>query len=75
LIPDELIDRQKQGFGVPLREWFVDRLGEKAHEELEACCRRHDLFDLDEGMKLIDRRGGLEAWGLLNFALWSKHWL
>ena len=30
LIPDELIDRKKQGFGVPVYEWFFDRLGQMA---------------------------------------------
>src|SRR5262249_31479376 len=34
LIPDELIDRKKQGFGVPVYEWFLDHLGTFARTEL-----------------------------------------
>jgi len=35
LIPDELIDRKKQGFGVPIHEWFLDRLGEQTQKEIK----------------------------------------
>ena len=34
IIPDELIDRKKQGFGVPIHEWFMDKLGEFTKKEL-----------------------------------------
>ena len=40
LIPDELLDRKKQGFGVPVYEWFFDRLGDLARAELNAFVTR-----------------------------------
>ena len=39
LIPDEIIDRKKQGFAAPINEWFNERLGKVAHQTLEVFCR------------------------------------
>lgn len=72
VIPDELIDRKKQGFGVPVYEWFFDRLGDKIREELNSFCDQTDFFDHDEVTYLMDRGRGPQAWYLLNFALWWK---
>lgn len=73
LIPDELIDRKKQGFGVPIYEWFFDRLGEKAREELMDFCDRSDFLDKPAVMDLIDRKSP-KVWYLLNFALWWREY-
>ena len=35
IIPDKIIDRKKQGFGVPIYDWFFDELGSRAKEILE----------------------------------------
>jgi asparagine synthase (glutamine-hydrolysing) len=75
LIPDEVIDRKKQGFGVPVHEWFFDKLGERAREELGRFCRETDYFDPAEVMGNFDRRDKKELWYLLNFALWHRHWI
>ncbi len=40
VIPDELIDRKKQGFGVPIYEWFFDRLGDTTRKELREFAAR-----------------------------------
>ncbi len=75
LIPDELIDRKKQGFGVPVYEWFFDRLGDKAREDLNQFCDATDFLDRDEVMRYVDNRQGPQVWYLLNFALWYNHFI
>jgi asparagine synthase (glutamine-hydrolysing) len=74
LIPDELIDRKKQGFGVPVYEWFSDRLGDFTRQELRSFCRETDFLDADEVMRVVghDRK---RSWYLLNFALWWKQYI
>ncbi len=73
LIPDELIDRKKQGFGLPVYEWFTDRLGNYARRELAAFCEKTDFLDRDAVLRLAENRErGSDAWCLINFALWWK---
>ena len=71
-IPDAIIDRPKQGFSVPVQEWFFDRLGDVARQELESFCKKTDFLDLLEVQQLFERRESGKIWYLLNFALWWK---
>lgn len=75
VIPDELIDRKKQGFGVPVYEWFLDKLGDYARAELSSFCDQTDFLNRAEVMRLIDQRAGPQVWYLLNFALWWKEYI
>lgn len=75
LIPDEIVDRKKQGFGVPVYEWFFDRLGEMAQQELKDFCRHTDYLDWSEVQRFIMRGNGPQVWYLLNFALWWKEFV
>jgi asparagine synthase (glutamine-hydrolysing) len=75
VVPDELIDRPKQGFGVPVREWFLDLLGARARAELDGFCRQTDFLDHHEVRRLIDGRREREVWYLLNFALWWREYV
>ena len=72
LIPDELIDRKKQGFGVPIHEWFLDRLGEYTKKELKSFCDETDFIHYPEIQRLIERRQSPLVWYILNLALWWK---
>jgi asparagine synthase (glutamine-hydrolysing) len=75
VIPDDLIDRRKQGFGVPLQDWLFDRLGDSVRRTLDRFCRETDLLDGDEVRRYIDRGKGSKVWQLYNLALWHQQFI
>jgi asparagine synthase (glutamine-hydrolysing) len=75
IIPDELINRKKQGFGVPVHEWSLHKLGAFARGELESFCKETDFLDRQEVVRLIENGRGPQTWYLLNLALWWRHYV
>ncbi len=75
VIPDELIDRPKQGFGVPIHEWFLEKLGPETKRTLKEFCETTDLLDTGEVMAIVDQNRSRESWYLLNLALWHKEYI
>ena len=71
VIPDELIDRKKQGFGVPVFEWSQTQFGEYMEKELKDFCENTDVFNYDGVLPYLKKRG----WALLNVALWWKQYI
>jgi len=71
VIPDDLIDRPKQGFRVPVDEWFLERLGDVTRREVAEFADASGLIDATEAARVLSepRR---DAWYLLNLALWWK---
>ena len=72
LIPNKLIDRKKQGFGVPIYEWLFDKLGSQAEKDVFSFCDETDFFDRKYVQHLITNKSGHQLWYLYNFVLWHK---
>ena len=75
VIPDELIDRPKQGFGVPVYEWFMGRLGDQTRATLREFMGETDFFDPKYVETLLASERGPQVWYLLNFAMWWKEFV
>jgi asparagine synthase (glutamine-hydrolysing) len=75
LIPDEIIDRPKQGFGVPLQDWIYRRLGGASKNVLGQFCDASGLIDKRESFRLLETGQASQVWFLLNLALWWFHYI
>jgi asparagine synthase (glutamine-hydrolysing) len=73
LIPDVVIDRKKQGFGVPVGDWYNSKLGETAYKVLKDFCISTDYLNWNEVERLLMSNQSSKTWPLLNFAMWYNH--
>jgi asparagine synthase (glutamine-hydrolysing) len=81
ILPDQIIDRPKRGFAVPLSFWFRGKLSSYVRDlALGERSRRRGIFNTRYVEDLIARneRGGnldLQIWTLISFELWARTFL
>ncbi|HKQ09032.1 MAG TPA: asparagine synthase (glutamine-hydrolyzing) [Blastocatellia bacterium] len=82
VIPDRVLQRRKQGFGAPINQWMLDRMGSFVeHTLLNSSLRERGLFDYDFIARLLaEHRSGrvnysFFLWSLLNLSLWYEQWI
>jgi asparagine synthase (glutamine-hydrolysing) len=81
LVPPELIDRPKMGFGIPRAEWLRDEMRELVIDTLtDTTATQRGWFDASEVKKVIDIHMAGEdrdniLWPILMLELWARTWL
>jgi len=81
LLPDEIIDRPKQGFAIPLGRWFRGRPGDFVRDLLlSARTRQRGIFKPSYVEGLLERHQSrrdvaLHLWTLISFELWARRFL
>ena len=82
LLPDEIIDRPKMGFGVPIDDWLRRDLRDMAHETLLGTrARGRGLFRLEEVERLLGEHEDprtprhFQLWNLLALELWFQRFI
>jgi asparagine synthase (glutamine-hydrolysing) len=76
LIPDSVIGRPKQGFGVPVHEWLLSGLPAETMAGVDQFIAETDLFDRAAIKDLFAQPNatGLQ-WCILNLSLWWKEFI
>ncbi len=75
LLPREITERPKQGFGVPMAEWMGGRLREQVCAALERFCARTDVLDAGAARRVALHGRPSQAWYLYNLALWWERYV
>ena len=81
-LPDEILDRRKQGFGTPMPEWLRGRFGEFAERTVRSSAlRERGLLDVDQVVRLFAaHRAGrgdwsYHLWNLYSVSAWYDRWV
>jgi asparagine synthase (glutamine-hydrolysing) len=73
VLPAEILNRRKQGLGMPLNDWVLQTYGQYARQVLEEFCAETGLLHWPAVVRLFAQRRGQHVWYLLNLALWYRH--
>ena len=82
IVDDDLLYRPKQGFGLPINEWFIAGMSSFVeHALFSSPIRKRGFFDYDFVRSIWKQHlagkvnYSFNIWSLLNLSLWYEHWI
>ena len=76
IVPDKIIRRKKQGFGVPIEDWVFGDLREYMRRSILDFTEQTDYFNNDEINRLMnDKSAAHQIWYLFNLSEWWKEYI
>jgi len=81
VLPDEVIDRPKRGFGVPMATWLRGELRDLSHDMLtDAVARGRGYFEPEGIARLLAQHDAginrsVRIWNLLQLELWHREFV
>jgi asparagine synthase (glutamine-hydrolysing) len=81
-LPEEILNRPKQGFGTPMKEWLRESFGERIQRDVRtSTLADRGLLDYDRIDQLFEahRRGqgdwSKHLWNLYSVSVWHDYWI
>ena len=82
IIPDEIIDRKKMGFGAPMSQWLRGYFGQQVEKKVTSSnLMKRGFFNKDYILKLFHDHfankndNGLYLWTIYNLTAWYDYWI
>lgn len=77
IIPESIINREKEGFGLPFMEWYKGKLGKVMKESILHFIKSSEYFEEREVIKFINDKatGAMAIWGLFILSLWWSQYV
>ena len=81
-VPNELLDRPKSGFAIPIYDWLKNDLKEYLYFYIsEEQLSKHDLINIKEAISIRDNfiagKNGfkIQVWLIVIFQMWWNRWM
>ena len=75
IVPDKIINRPKQGFGIPIHSWINRNLGKKMRKSIMDFTEYTDVLDKKAINIVLNNFSANQMWCLYNLSEWWKYYI